>query len=143
MVYTLVADHDGKPQRREHPVVHNLIFIKRTVSDEELRTVLGDCPYSTRIYTYPNEQRWQVIPGKDILDLRLICDSALTEMEFISKQESELKIGRSVRVTHGPLKGVTGKLVRKNKKYYIVKSYAGLDVKVAVSRWCCEEIPEK
>lgn len=140
MMYSFDATSDDEPRRHQHPVVHNLIFIERTVSDTDLLAVLKECPYSVRIYTYPNEQRWQVIPAQDILELRMICDNSFVEPQFISQQESELKIGRMVQVVHGPMKGITGKLVRKNKKYYIVKSFVGLGVMVSVSRWCCEEL---
>ena len=130
---------DGKNVLIQKPAVHNLLFLQMDRSMEELKRVLSECPYPISVYGQidkPNE--WSLISDKDMTDLRLICDITFTAPIFISQQESELKVGTQVRVTHGPMKGATGKLVRKNKKYYLVKTFVGVGVMLAVSRWCCE-----
>lgn len=140
MATTYTPNNNGHPVKHLRPAVHNLIFVERRLSDDELQGVLDECPYAVKVYTYPDSRQWQSIPARDILELRIICDSTFCEPQFISQQESDLKIGRMVAVVHGPLKGISGKLVRKNKKYYVVKSFVGLGVMVAVSRWCCREV---
>lgn len=75
-----------------------------------------------------------------------MCDVSLCEPTFITQGEYDMKVGHTVRVVHGPLSGIRGKLVRKNKKYYIMKSLGmdssdALGVMISVSRWCCEPEP--
>ena len=124
--------------QQSKPFVHNLIFIKQPDDVSLLKRALSECPYSTWVYRQPNGVDWCVIPGRDILELRIICDQSFTEPIFLTGQEAELKVGREVKVAHGPLSGIQGLLVRKNKKYYVLKMMVcGMGVMVAVSRWCC------
>ena len=141
MVFRTDVDKDGKPVRRPYPAVHNLLFIPLEQSRKAIRDILKECPYVVQVYRHPDRQReWYEIPDRDMQDLRMMCDVSFTEPQFISAQECDLKVGRSVRVTHGPLKDITGKLVRKSKKYYLVRTFGDLGVMVSVSRWCCEAI---
>ena len=129
---------DGTHVRQQYPAVHNLLFIQLNKSIEDIRSTLSECPYPIFIYRkLDHPDQWCEISEHDMLDLRLICDSDFSSPVFLSSKECNLGIGNFVRVVHGPLKGVRGQLVRKNKKYYIVKSFEGLGVMVAVSRWCC------
>ena len=139
-----VVTKEGKTVPKHHPAVHNLIFLQIDRSIEELKAVLKECPYPISVYCKTNKPgEWCMIPDSDMMDLRLICDITFTEPRFVSVEEMELKVGTQVRVTHGPMKGVTGKLVRKNKKYYLVKTLVGIAVMVAVSRWCCEAVGDE
>ena len=126
-----------KKSKSKVPFVHNLIFIKKPESTDLLKKALDECPFSTQMYCVTGTQTWVEIASSEILELRIICDQSFSEPHFITQQESELKVGHMVQVVHGPLAGIHGKLVRKNKKYYIVKSMTGLGVMVTVSRWCC------
>lgn len=139
MMKCLCYKNDGTQVKVERPAVHNLIFIRKVAPKSELRTILAECPYPVTVYHHSdNEQLWYEISDNDLMDLRLLCDSAFSP-QFISQEESELKVGTEVYVKHGPCKGLTGKLVRKNKKYYLVKTFVGLGVMVNISRWCCEQ----
>ncbi len=133
-----VLDQDGKLRHRLQPVVHNLLFIQVSEDLDKLQTILQNCPYSIYVYRradHPNE--WCMIPDRDMVDLRLMCDNSFNQPLFLSDSECKMKVGHIVRIVHGPMKGVRGKLIRKNKKYYIVKSFDGFSVAVVVSRWCC------
>ena len=141
MVTRTVVTKDGKRETKLQPAVHNLIFLQVDRSIDEIKRILADCPYSISVYSQMDKPGvWCMIPDKDMVDLRLICDITFTTPVFASAKEIELKVGSLVRVTHGPMKGISGKLVRKNKKYYLVKTFAGMGVMVNVSRWCCERI---
>ena len=132
---------EGRIVFKHYPAVHNLLFIPLEKSMEELRALLSECPYPVSIYSHSDRPSDPyMIPDSDMTDLRLICDMSFTEPIFISTEENELKVGTHIVVTHGPLKGVDGKLVRKNKKYYLVKTFVGMAVMVAVSRWCCKAL---
>lgn len=133
-----VVEKDGKVVRRQQPAVHNLLFIPLEQQREVLQKILAECPYSTYVYRQPDHpEEWCLIPDRDMTDLRLMCDSEFNEPLFLSSLECEMKVGRAVRIAHGPMKGIRGKLIRKNKKYYILKAFDGFGVAVAVSRWCC------
>lgn len=128
-------------KKRPKPFVHNLIFIKQPEDISVLKNALKECPYTTFMYCNPGSMEWSVISGKDILELRIICDQSFSEPIFITTKEAELKVGREVRVVHGPLSGTHGRLIRKNKKYYVLKTiFSDMSMMVAVSRWCCEAV---
>ena len=80
------------------------------------------------------------IPAKQMLDFRMMCNPEYAQALFLSGEEAQIKIGDPVLVSHGPLKGITGRLVRQNKKYYLLKEVPGLGVMVKVSRWCCKPL---
>ncbi len=130
---------DGSLAVHEQPFVHNLIFLRKTLDTTELKKTLCACPYPVNVYSHQDSrEHWHEIPDSEMLELRIICDNTFCEPQIITQQEYDLKEGRMVRVVHGPMKGVRGKLVRKNKKYYLLKSIADVGVSISVSRWCCE-----
>ena len=139
-----VKTSDGEIKWTMRPVVHNLIFIRKVFSEEVIRKILSECPYPLSVYRHQDKaQSWCEIAGQNIIDLRIMCDAAFCEPTFITQKEYDMKVGHIVRVVHGPLSGIRGKLVRKNKKYYIMKSFDmncpdAMGVMVTVSRWCCE-----
>ncbi len=139
----LKADCSGptkKARKSQVPYVHNLIFIKRPQDLQTLESALAECPYATSVYSQPESGEWCPIPESDILDLRIICDQSFTEPIFLTEEECDMVKGSLVEVTHGPLKGIRAILVRKNKKYYVVKEITGARIMVQVSRWCCKKI---
>ena len=131
-----VSDN-GKPVWKSRPIVHNLIFVMKMYPQDVIEHILSECPFPIKIYRRGNDARsWYEIDNREMLDLRMICDNSFCEPHFLPTDE--IKDGDMVRVVHGPLAGIRGKMVRKNKKYYIVKSLGDLSVEVIVSRWCCE-----
>lgn len=140
MLHTYTPDAEGNPVRILRPAVHNIIFLKKTLSAEAIKSILDECPLAVRVYTFPSDTRWIEISASDILELRLICDSEFADVHFVDMRKIDMKVGHMVKVTHGPLKGIYGKLIRKNKKFYVVKSYVGMGVIATVSRWCCERM---
>ena len=140
---SVTTDEEGNPKRTTRAAVHNLLFLQIDRNVEELKSIITNCPYPISVYRqYDKPGEWCLIPDCEMLDLRLICDITFTEPVFVSARECEMKVGSLVRVTHGPLKGIEGKLVRKNKKYYLVRTFCDLGVMVSVSRWCCEKVGE-
>ena len=133
---------DGTLVKGKLPAVHNLIFIRKDRPKAEIRALLAACPYPVSVYHHiDNEDHWYEISNNDLMDLRMLCDDVF-HPKFISQEESEIKAGTEVYVKCGPFKGMTGKMIRKNKKYYLVKTFVGLGVIVNVSRWCCEPLRE-
>ena len=83
------------------------------------------------------------IPAKEMHEFQLMCDPKLAEKKYIAEESAKLKTGTTVLVTHGPLKGLTGKLIRINKKYYLLKDVPGIAVMLKVTRWCCQPLNNK
>ena len=104
------VDKDNHRRRKLKPVVRNLVFIKKTTDEKNLR--------------------------------KLIIDPEIAMKKFLSEDEAKLKAGTPVMVTHGPLKGFSGKLVRSSKKYFLLKEVPGMAVMLKVSRWCCKAMEE-
>lgn len=134
------SGHAKKARKMQVPYVHNLIFIKKPQDLQTLERALQECPYATNMYCQPESDEWCTIPESDILELRIICDQSFTEPIFISEEEGGLMEGSMVEVTHGPLKGVHAILVRKKRKYYLVKAVTGACIMLLVSRWCCRKL---
>ena len=112
------VDYEDKEHHIRHelrPVVRNLIFLKKTLSEKEMRKLVISSPLKISVVT-----------------------KELTMKKFLSTEQAHLKKGDKVLVHHGPLKGLTGRLVRSNKKYYLLKEIPGMAIMVKVSRWCCE-----
>ena len=142
MLYKIGLDVDGKPVRRYYPAIHNLLFICQNQQPKVLKGVIDGCPLPIKVYTQTAYTReWYAISDAEILELRMICDRNFSEPPLITLHEGDIEVGRMVKVVHGPMKGIKGVLVRKNKKYYLLKTVANLDVRIAVSRWCCELDP--
>lgn len=135
-------DSEGHRRREYRPVVHNLLFVRRDTTREALTHIISDCPFPVRVYSHLDSHEYFELTGAELMELRLICDHSTLGIQVMTSHEADIRVGRMVKVTHGPLKGLTGKLVRKNKKYYVVKTFANLGIMVSVSRWCCKEMEE-
>lgn len=132
------VDHDEKVRHKLRPVVRNMIFLKKTTDEKEIKAMLNDIPYPISVIKKERfSPDYYEIPARQMYEFQLMCDPRITMRKFISEQEAQLKKGAPVLVKYGPLKGVTGKLVRANKKYYLLKEVPGLAVMLKVSRWCC------
>lgn len=136
------VDYEDKEHHIRHelrPVVRNLIFLKKTLSEKEIRKLVISSPLKMSVVTKEmGSPAYCEIPAKQMFDFKMMCNPELTMKKFLSTEQAHLKKGDKVLVHHGPLKGLTGRLVRSNKKYYLLKEIPGMAIMVKVSRWCCE-----
>ena len=134
-------DKTGHIRHALRPVVRNLIFVKKTVSNQRLNELMAETqkPMMVMRKTKGSKEYYE-IPAKQMVEFRTMCDPQYAQKMFLTTEEAQLKVGDPVLVAHGPLKGVTGRLVRQNKKYYLLKEVPGMGVMVKVSRWCCKPI---
>lgn len=72
--------------------------------------------------------------------MRMLCDPRFNALIFELPESGDITVGHAVRILSGPFKGFTGRLIRKSKKYYFVKTIAGIGVMVRISRWNCETL---
>lgn len=143
MQYDLVASKTGKPNRVLRPVVRNLLFVKKSLDDAQLYKLMEECPYSMFAIRKNRESRdLYEIPSRQMFEFRQMCNPEIELREYLSEEEAKLKPGAPVLVKFGPLKGMTGRLVRKSKKYYLLKEVPGMGVMLKISRWCCVPLEE-
>ena len=113
MTYTeKLKKGEDKPRMVLVPVVHNYIFVEKTLSDH------------------------------DMVEFRLLCDPdySKTPKEFVDTEDAEALPGKEVMVVHGQFKGIRGKLCKKNQKYWFVKTVGGISVMLRISRWYCKVV---
>ena len=143
MQYVDYMDREGHRRRKLKPVVSNLVFVKKTFDPGFLSGVIADLPYKMMVMRKMRGSReFCEIPSKQMYDFRVMCNPELLIHKYMSEEEAKLKVGTKVLVTHGPLKGLSGNLVRQSHKYYLLKEVPGMAVMIKVTRWCCQAVEE-
>ena len=140
MTYTLVQKGEEEPKRIMVPAIHNLLFVQKLESQKATIQMLGECTTPVSIFRYPGDRGLCEIPAREMVEIRMMCDPDFHTSEFMTQTEAEAMVGKDVRVVAGPFKGSVGRLVRKNKQYYFLKSVIGMGVMVRISRWYCEPV---
>lgn len=136
-------DKYGKRKRELRPVVRNLLFLKKTVSNSELAELIKQSQYAMRVIPKSSENKeYYEISAREMHEFQIMCNPEIELRKYLSTEEARLKNGTEVDVVYGPLKGLRGKLVRQSKKYYLLKEVPGMGVMIKVSRWCCKPIIE-
>ena len=142
--YVDVEGRDGKPHYVLRPVVRNLIFVKKPGEDILFQKIVQEANYKISVVKKAKDsQEYALIPHDQMYEFRLMCNPEITMRKFLSSDEAQMKAGDEVLVKFGPLKGMTGRLVRSSKKYYLLKEIPGIGVMLKVSRWCCVSMEEK
>lgn len=144
MEYVDVEDRKHRVQQKLRPVVRNLIFIKRTMSELSIRKILTDAPFKGSVIRKSREDsQYYEIPSRQMFEFQAMCNPEIVMRQYLSEAQAKLKVGTPVYVKYGPLKGLSGRLVRSNKKYFLLKEIPGLGVMLKVSRWCCRPMAEE
>lgn len=136
---------DGEKIRKElSPVVHNLIFVRKDRAEDEFKAVIADMKFKvSAIKKADDPNKYYEIPYRQMLEFQAMCNPAIEMRHYLAEDDARLKRGQPVMVTHGPLRGMTGKLVRSQKRYFLLKEVPGIAVMIKVSRWCCQPLTEK
>ena len=136
--YVAEEDKQGKVHQKLKPVVRNLIFVKKLMEDADFKKLVNTSNLKMSVLTKADDNsKYSLIPHDQMYEFRLMCNPDIHIRKFISSEEARLKVGDAVHVKFGPLKGMTGRLVRSSKKYYLLKEIPGIGVMLKVSRWCC------
>lgn len=142
--YADVLDKENHIRHVLRPVVRNLIFVKKTMEENEMRKIMTDVPYKISVLRKNREHLdYYEIPSKQMFEFRVMCNPEIAMRKYLSEEDAKLKSGAPVMVKFGPLKGLSGKLVRQSKKYYLLKGVPGMAVMIKVSRWCCSPMEGK
>lgn len=143
MQYVDVLDKENRVSHVLKPVVTNLIFVKKTMTQKEMKAIVAESNLKMSVIRKERESLdYYEIPAKQMFDFRVMCNPEIMMRKYLTEEEAKLKSGAPVLVKYGPLKGLTGKLVRSSKKYFLLKEVPGMAVMLKVSRWCCVPIEE-
>ena len=139
MQYRIYQDEQGRPKRKLRPVVSNLIFLKKNLPTSDMQVIIREGQFKMSVITKTRETReYYEIPAKQMFEFRAMCNPDIEMRKFLTSEEARHKAGTPVMVCHGPLKGLSGRLVRENHKYYLLKDVPGISVMLKVTRWCCK-----
>ena len=136
--YVDVEDSEHKVKHVLRPVVKNLIFLKKTMEEGDIKKVISSSELKMSVITVSKiDKRYCEIPARQMDEFMMMCNPDILLKKFISEEQAHLKTGTLVRVKRGPLQGLSGKLVRSNKNYYLLKDVPGMAVLLKVTKWCC------
>ncbi|WP_418696796.1 UpxY family transcription antiterminator [Bacteroides sp.] len=140
MTYVERKGRDGKVKRVLTPVVHNMIFLRKDEPQKLMLDMLEGCTVPLSVLRKENSTECYEIPENQMTEFRSLCDPSFEGTHFMTHEEAEAKPGKEVRIVHGPLAGMTGKLHRVKNSFFFIKTLAGLGVMIRISRWYCEVI---
>ena len=141
MEYVVEKKEDGHIRKHLKPVVRNILFVKLSISLLEFKKLVNTANYKISVITKSKTNReYALITHKEMYEFRMMCNPDITIRKFITPDEAVLKTGDKVLVKYGPLKGITGRLIRSSKKYYLLKEIPGISMMLKISRWCCVSV---
>ncbi len=131
---------DLKPRRVLVPVIHNYVFVEFEMPMKQLVSLLAKCATPLYILKHRDTDCPVEISNREMMEFRMLCDPAFEQRVSIIQQENEPEVGKEVEIIHGPFAGVHGRLYRKQKKYWFVKTIAGVSVELRITRWFCKPV---
>lgn len=134
---------DGERKRKLVPAVHNLLFIKSTISEKEMKDIISQCPVSVSVIKNQETKKYYQIPNSQMVEFRAICDPNYKDTLYVDQEVAEARVGEEVRVVRGQFTGLKGKLVRYKNRSYVVIVLAGLGVMIHIPKWYCRKINEE
>ena len=106
---------DGR--RKEKAAITNLVFLRATKAAALEMANMGVIP--VKYIVDCATRTLLVVPDKQMEDFRRVMDLSLEEGGLMDRP---LALGDRVRVTKGPLKGVEGRVLEFQGRYYVVVS---------------------
>lgn len=134
---------DGERKRKLVPAVHNLLFIKSTISEKEMKDIISQCPVSVSVIKNQGTKKYYQIPNSQMVEFRAICDPNYKDTLYVDQEVAEARVGEEVRVVRGQFTGLKGKLVRYKNRSYVVIVLAGLGVMIHTPKWYCRKLNEE
>lgn len=131
---------DRERKRKLVPAVHNLLFIRHTLSEQETKQILTQCPISISVLRNKETGKYVQIPNSQMVEFRAICDPNYKDTLYVDQEVAEARIGEEVRVVRGQFKGLKGKLVRYKNRSYVVIVLAGIGVMIHIPKWYCTKL---
>ena len=134
------VDASGHIRHELRPVVYNLVFVRKTMTTVEMHGIVAqsNLPFYV-LRTERGGRTYYEISAREMQEFQQMCNPDIAMRHYLSETEARLKPGAKVLVTHGPLKGITGRLVRISKKYFLLKEVPGMGIALKVSKWYCQQ----
>ena len=141
---TTVEDSEHHRRHIQRPVLRNYLFVKKDRSLMEIQKTMSDIPFPTALMKRTNKpgDKFAEIEANEMKEFMIMCNPDITMKYFLTQEQAQLKKGTEVLVKYGPLKGLSGKLVRQSKRYFLLKEVPGIAVMLKVGRWCCKPLME-
>lgn len=121
------------------PAVHNYVFVQNNLGATLTEEKLNQCDQIMFIYRNENKGLYE-IPAREMKEFRLMCDPDVPNVKIVDADEIDLALGKEVKIVAGSFKGLRGRLYRKQREFYFVKTVAGLGVMLRISRWYCKPV---
>ena len=131
---------EPKPRRILMPVIHNYVFVRLEMPVVQFSSLLAKCATPLYILKHKDTDRPVEITSREMVEFRMLCDPAFEQRVSVIRQENEPEVGKEVEIIHGPFAGLHGRLYRKQKKYWFVKTIAGVSVELRITRWFCRPV---
>ena len=131
---------DGVRKRKLIPAVHNLLFIRQSLSEKEIKEIITQSPIPISVMKNRDTGMYYRIPNGQMLEFRAICDPNYEGTLYVEQEFAEAKVGEEVKVIRGQFKGLKGKLVRYKNRSYVVIVLAGIGVMVHIPKWYCIKV---
>ena len=135
---TNIKQWSDRKKKVEEPLFKSYVFVRN--NEKQHYYVLG--VYGVvRFVTF--EGKAVVVPDKQILAIKKYIDNPIDDEEELKNME--LQEGQLVRITNGPMQGLTGHLVSvKSKRRLLVNiDVVGQSIPVSIARAKVEPIEEK
>ena len=134
-----IAD-EPKPHRVLVPVIHNYVFVGLSIPINQFVTLLSKCTTPLYILKAKGTDHPVEISNREMMEFRMLCDPTFEQQMTFIQYDEEPKVGKEVEIVHGPFAGIRGRLYRKQKKYWFVKTIAGISVELRITRWFCRPV---
>lgn len=140
MSYKERITREGKLQRVLSPVVHNYLFVEKQMPVSDMKTMLAECRYPLHFLSHRDSQQPYEVSEREMLEFRMLCDPAFESKITVNPDGEDVAIGKEVEVVHGQFAGMRGRLVRKQKQYWFIKTIAGISIQLRITRWYCKPL---
>ena len=131
---------EPKPRRLLVPVIHNYVFVRQELPVNQFSSLLAKCDTPLYILKHKDADLPVEITNQEMVEFRMLCDPAFEQRVSIVQQGKEPEVGKEVEIVHGPFAGIHGRLYRKQRKYWFVKTIAGISVELRITRWFCRPV---
>ncbi len=122
------------------PIIHDYIFLEKSLPMDLLEAILSKSRIPLYVLKTRETDHVSEIPNREMVEFRMLCDPDFEGQLVLKTAQDNIKVGKEVEIIHGPFTGIRGRLYRKQKHYWFVKTVAGLTVELRITRWFCKPI---
>lgn len=135
---TLIKQWSDRRKKVEEPLFKSYLFVRN--NEKEYLTILS----LTGVVKFVSfEHKAVVVPENQIIAIKRYIDDFEQGKEDKAMRNEDLKIGQMVRITHGPMQGLIGRLESvKDKRLVVFIEAVGQYLPVSIPRAKVEPIEE-